>query len=613
MKQKSDPSCDPRRLKNTKTGEAHAILNRLFHQNEFHGRLLYGLSSLLLVASPAHAQGTASQDIGLEANVVSRRLNVGEVGTLLIKAANGEASNIPSRIDVQGLDIVKTGEQISMTLSNGVKGYTKIYYYQIRPISPGSYTIPPVTADVQGKPCTTKPIQITVVQASNDDLSAQATKPYFGRINLEAKEVYVNQLVPFDVTVFARGRSAISDVSNGKLENESFVVQNFKQVKLDTIELGGNIYSTARLPSNFFALKPGHQTLGPSQVTIRVIEGRSPFGFPSIFQRTRSQKILTDTVAIDVKPLPPGAPASFTGGVGDFQMDASASTTSVSIGDPISMTFEVTGVGNLGTLGAPQFSGIAQTETWKTYEPGKTLDPAWASDGITSGHATFSQVIIPLTKTGMIPPFELTFFDPAKAQYVTRKTQPISITVKPGNEKSSTTTVAFPHGEGPTQSQSKVARPTPQFPDVLHIRTRKPKWRPYTALVPGSSGGPGLFVFHFVCSIAFFTLLAFGVTRRIQSRRLERSQRSQVTFRQSLRSIPKPGTPRHDFYHAIAHSLDLWEKEHPTASPKVLQAIHQLNQKCNAILYGGKQNRNLPLSAQEADEFLVILKKLPGG
>ncbi len=566
-----------------------------------------GVFFLLIALLPCSARTQDDKNIEFSANVVSRRMNVGEAGSLLIRVTNGSATGLPSRIDAPGLEVVKTGEQFSMI---GGRGFQNVYYYQITPTKPGRFTIPSVTAKIKGKDYVTQPIEITVIQPKYNDLAAQATQPYFGRFNLEATEVYTNQLVPFDITVFARGRNSISDVTSAKLKHESFVIKNFSEVKLDAIEISGNLYSFARLPANLFALKPGIHTLGPCNVVISVVSSKPSFG-PFSFQRVARQRVMTDVATIKVKPLPDGAPASFTGGVGDFKLTATPSTTSVSVGDPISINFEVRGIGNLGTLGAPHFSSVDNIGLWKTYEPSKTLEPEDASDGLTTGKCTFAQVIIPLKKTTEIPPFELTFFDPAKEQYVTRRTEAIPITVAAAGSTSTTVTFPAQNEQGGTPYEATTS-PSAKFSDILHIQTEKPKWQSYTAIVPGSQGGPWFFAFHFLCSLGFFTLLGFGFVRWYKHHKEQQSSaQNSLTFKQSLRSIPSPGAPKREFYHAVSTALDLWKKEHSDAPEKVIRAIDTLSGKCDSQLYAGKNTVSGTINESEASEFLTVLKKLP--
>src|SRR5690606_24247209 len=100
-----------------------------------------------------------------------------------------------------------------------------------------------------------------------------------------------------------------------------------------------------------------------------------------------------------------------------------------SLGDPVTMRFEVTGSGNFKTLGAPIFA-VPQTGFWKEYEASKTLEDESDSDGFNASKAVFSKVVIPEAKVDTIPPFELAFFDPEKEEYVVLRTDPVPVVVR---------------------------------------------------------------------------------------------------------------------------------------------------------------------------------------
>ncbi len=552
--------------------------------------------------------------------MISRRINVGETGQLLVTISNGRATDMPSRIDAQGLDVTFAGNQTSTNITNGSMSYENVYFYQVKPTAgEGSYTIPAITVSVEGQQLKSTPIEITVAKPKTDGgLAAAATKPYFGRFSLDAEEIYANQIVPLEIKAYVRGRNAIHDVSSASLDHESFVIQNFRDVKIDGVELNGSLYSIAKLGSHLFALKPGEHTLGPAEIGVKVLDSRrgGGFGFPSIFQSTRVVKVATNALTLTVKPLPEGAPASFTGGVGDFALTVNPSTTAVSVGDPISMEFIVAGVGNLGTLGAPVFSAAAKPDQWKTYEANKSLEPDQVSDGVAPGRATFSQVIIPLQETTEIPTFELTFFDPAKGEYVTRKTDPIPISVAADGGTAPATTMAFPAAATPGAQAAfpgpAAAVPTASFADVLHIQTGLTKWRPITAAVPGAKGGPLFFAFHVICSLGFFTLLAYGVLRYLRQKKLDAGEAiPTLNFQQSLRRIPKPGSKKHDFYRAVARSLSIWKSEHNEAPENLMEAVNSLSRRCDSFLYAGEVDSTATVDREESSEFLTVLKKLP--
>jgi len=566
--------------------------------------LLAGFSGFPLRAQ----QGAPS----LSADVSNTEIGVGETATLILKSLNGDPDELPDRIDAEGLFIDAAGRQLSTQIVNGERTTMSLYLYRFRAEEAGTFVIPSITARIRGIEVSTAPIEVTVVERSSADQDLDATRPYYARLNLDKTAFYANEIVPFDVTVYVKGRNAISDVVGAELEHESFVIRNFQKVFTDAVEIDDSLYSLARLPSHLFALKPGRHTLGPAQVSVRVVDSQSGFGFPGIFQRAQTFSVSTPSLTIEIKPLPPGAPPSFTGGVGTFDLSLAPSTTAVSVGDPISLRFEVSGTGNLGTMGAPVMDG-SLADTWRTYDATKTIDPEEESDGKTPGRVTFERVIIPLEATDEIPPFSLAFFDPVREEYVVRTTDPVPIEVSPdtGSDVAAPATplVENPSGAGASAHSSAPPTPQPRFDDLLHIHPGPARLRPVSTFTLGP--GPFFAGAQVFFSLAFFTLAGFGIVRGITEwRHAKATEHISLTFREAVRSVPGSGSQRGDFYRGVARALETWKKEHGDAPSKAREAIDRLAAKCGSHLYSGAGRIDEPVSPEEIQEFREVLALL---
>ncbi len=558
---------------------------------------------------PLHAQTAAEPSVS--AHVLSNKVAVGEFGTFIVEVINGDAQ-MPARIDTAGLEIISSGSQFTQQITNGSRTAKNSYYFRFKGDEPGDYVIPPLTLDIRGKQLITRSIAIKVYERDFDDEARDATKAYFAKLELTKDTFYVNELVPFTLTAYARGRNAISQVVSPQIENESFVFRGFREVRTDGGLLGNSnsYFSTAVVPSNLFALKAGSHRLGPAKIGVNVLDSSSGFGLSAFFQRASTKEMTTNTVNVTVKPLPNGEPISFTGGVGNFEMKATPSTRTVSIGDPISMEFEVTGVGNLRTMSAPVFS-VPQKGIWKSYEPSKTLEDEDDSDGYKEGRATFSIVIIPEAKVNAIPPFELSFFDPEEEKYVTRKTEPIPISMIEGRSKAAPTVIQFPNGDNDAANSSNHAAhaPSPEFNGMLHISTGAPQWIAEAQL---GKHGALYFVVQAFFSIGFFTIVGFGIMRMVKEGRFQRTtDTGPANFAQALKKLPGQGATKHDFFHAVNTALSLWKSEHPEP-PKELEAvISRIHEMSDAVLYSGHLSPEERVTPTEVSEFRNILEKLP--
>lgn len=565
--------------------------------------------SVLLLAAPLSAQtppvaSSAPTDDSLTVNVLRDRVAIGEIGQIFIKIRNGEAT-LPERIDAAGLEVNFSGQQSSTSIVNGVRSFETTYFYRFRGDEPGTYTIPEfeIRIDGQGgeRVAKTRPLVITVVE--NDgaaSVDTDATKPYFGKLELVRDTFYVNELVPFTLTAYVRGRNAIHDIVSASLEHESFVIKGFREVRTDGAEVGNSYYSSAVIPSHLFALKPGSHRIGPAEIALRTLDSDRGFGLSSFFQRTVTREMVTNTVNVTVKPLPPGAPASFTGGIGAFELSARPSVATLGVGDPLSMEFEITGIGNLRTMAAPVLA-VPQTGLWKTYEASKELKDEEDSDGFVTGTVRFSQVIIPEARVEAVPEFQLSYFDPSKETYVTLKAGPFPITV--------TQSAPAADSSVPSDISSPTARrPEPSFSDVLHIRTGEPRW---IAVGELGKAGPLFWIVQAIGSAAFCTVLGLGLVRWLAALR-QRGPSSPETpsFSRAARRVPPAGSPRRDFYRALAEALAAWRREHPDAPPQAEEVLRRAEERCDAVLYSGQTGTDSPIAAAEAEESIQLLRRL---
>jgi hypothetical protein len=146
-------------------------------------------------------------------------------------------------------------------------------------------------------------------------------------------------------------------------------------------------------------------------------------------------------VTIRVKPLPPGAPAGFTGAVGDFSVKASLSDTEMEVNEALSLKITITGTGNLPLLGEPE---VNLPPDHDLYDVSKSLNTSNLGNQI-SGSVTFEYPII-ARHAGRyrIAPVQFAWFDPEAESYRTTMTPEFSFTVLKGENEESIGSIIVP-------------------------------------------------------------------------------------------------------------------------------------------------------------------------
>jgi hypothetical protein len=176
-------------------------------------------------------------------------------------------------------------------------------------------------------------------------------------------------------------------------------------------------------------------------------------------------KIASEAVTLEVKTLPPNAPPSFSGAIGNFTMTSEANPKSGQLGDPFTVSARISGRGNFDRVTAPAFE---DERGWRKYPPSANFKQD--DDVGLSGTKTFETVLSPNERKDKIPAQLFTYFDSLKEQYVTLRGDPIPIRVEGGTAPAATAPATVATASGPASSPSAV--PTQQ--DILYQLTDLP-------------------------------------------------------------------------------------------------------------------------------------------
>lgn len=196
----------------------------------------------------------------------------------------------------------------------------------------------------------------------------------------------------------------------------------------------------------------------PDQSSLRMDDEGDVFFqfFNQSIAQTAIQK--SEPVIIEAISLPKeGRLSGFTGGVGDFDVNASLSRNEAQAGESVSLLVKVEGRGNVSTVELPKIDPGAAFDVYET--KGRSSSSV---GGV--GEKTFEVLLIP-REEGLqrIPPIEFVFFDPATKTYVTKSTPVFDLRVLPGDP-----TLAV----RPTQKNIELGTKTPR-PEQEDLRYLK--------------------------------------------------------------------------------------------------------------------------------------------
>jgi hypothetical protein len=382
---------------------------------------------------------------------------VGEMVQLQIKVSGAGDSKPPENISVAGLEIHATGTSRQFEMRNFTTNLSVTYNYTILPLQAGRFTIPPQTIRLGSNSLRTPELTLNVADSpgrsarSNQNAQpANAAKLVFAELIVPKKTAYVGEIVPVEIRLGFDPRAHPKLLEGPEISGQGFTAQKLQQSGENLETINGRSYDVVTFKTAIAAARAGKFEIGPIKAKAQVLAARrpnaprsrspfdlfnldDPFSDPffsepfSQFGERREVEINSEPVAFEVKPLPQNAPPSFSGAIGNFTMTTDAKPKSVQVGDPITVTSTISGRGNFDRVNAP---AVEDDRGWHKYPPSskfKNDDEV----GI-SGTKTFEMVLSPNEKKQTIPLLAFSYFDPAKEQYVTLRSDPIAIDVQGG-------------------------------------------------------------------------------------------------------------------------------------------------------------------------------------
>ena len=142
-----------------------------------------------------------------------------------------------------------------------------------------------------------------------------------------------------------------------------------------------------------------------------------------------NKKIVTPKVAINVKALPSGKPANFSGGVGEFTISSSISTQELKTNDAVTLKLVISGTGNMKLINTPE---VGFPQDFEIYDPKVDNKFNLTRSGL-AGSKVIEYLAIPRHAGNFtIPPVEFSYFDLKSQSYKTLKTDAYTLNVAKG-------------------------------------------------------------------------------------------------------------------------------------------------------------------------------------
>lgn len=421
------------------------------------------LFAMVVLAVPGYAQ-----DVSVEATVSETTIGTEEAVTYSIVIQGVVAGDVtaPRPPEAEGLALLQTAPstQQSVSIVNGRMSQSISYRWAYRAAGEGNAVINGTSVQVKGKNYNTQAIGITVVpQSERPQRQARRNSPLdpFGALRRTPAAPAGNEPTPPKIgknDIFIRALPSARRVVRNQQVNieyhlyfregmqlrqsrlaDSWDAEGFWREELDvqrrpvpkTVVENGLRYNTIVLKRvAVFPTHNGTLTVDPLKIEAEAyvpMRNVDPFDqFFSFRQRYEPVEVASPSVRIEVLPIDETVPASFTGAVGTFQLEARVDAEEVEVGETVQVELKLSGTGNIATVELPEFEPPG---VFEQYDPQISTSIDRTGNRI-RGSKTLTYVLVPRSNgTFQIPEIEMSFYNPARNRFETIRPRPSSVKV----------------------------------------------------------------------------------------------------------------------------------------------------------------------------------------
>lgn len=343
----------------------------------------------------------------------------------VLENASGKDFIPPDFSPLQVVSGPSTSSQISII--NGRRTEKKAYGFTLLANKAGVYTIGSASIKAGGKVYKTETLEIKIIDRRSSSGGTDQMEEVFVRAEVSDTTAYPGQQLLLRYVLYTTKRvSSYNYLSNP--DYEGFYVQEIntrddvERRVLNGVEYSTQVFQTIAL----FPQKLGDLYLKPAQFSLGISQRNDPF---SMFNRSRQVPVTTNDNWIKVIPLPEGAPESFNGAIGKYNMRVHLSDRKATTDDALSLKIEIQGNGLAKFIEAP---ALDLGEQFDVYDPKVIDESTYATEDDIVSKKTFEYLLVPQKEGKQSFQIEFSYFDTDSSQYQSLYSPLFRVQILPG-------------------------------------------------------------------------------------------------------------------------------------------------------------------------------------
>ena len=423
-------------------------------------RLLLPVMLLMLTAVPAIAEDVSFTAQAPQAVVKGDQFRI----SFKVNAGGGKEFRAP---DMKSLSVLSGPSLSTFSSAQTINGKmtsstTVTYTYVVIAEEEGDIKLDGATIKVDGKQYTSNSLTIKVLppdqnqagqgqgssrstqqQSSGQGTASAGADDLFMLATVDKTTAYEQEAILLTFKIYAAPSVNLTSMSNKMPDLKNFHVQEVElptQKEFQLEHYNGRNYQTMVWMQ--YLLFPQHS--GELEIPATPFEGVVAQRVARSSNDVFDMFFNSDRYVETKRDLPQGKTKSFYGGVGDFSVSSTISSTDVTANDAVTIRVILSGTGNLKLVKTPE---ISFPQDFDIYDP-KVENKYTIKGGRQTGNKVYEYLVIP-RHSGQytIPAVEFQFFDPKSGSYKTVKTDEYTLNVAKGQGGESQTSVSYVNKE----------------------------------------------------------------------------------------------------------------------------------------------------------------------
>lgn len=388
----------------------------------------------------------AQGDVTIQMSLSQDTIEISEQAILTIVISGGK-QDIPSPElpNLSMFNVYSQGTSTNISIVNGKMETSYSYQYMLQPKKAGTFPIGSVNIDYNRTRYKSNELTLTVIDSEAGQPASRSLKQegvtatgeekdMFLTADIDKRTAYVNEQMTLSLK-FYHAVQLYSQPEYTAPQTTDFWTDMLEPQKTYYTTVNGRRYRVIEITSALFPTRSGDLTIGSAIISAtipvkRVINRKDPFSlFDDFFTQGESQNVRSRPITVKVLPLPSeNKPATFSGTVGNFSIEANPDKTTVDMNQPVTVTYKIDGTGNIKTVAEPNIGDLMDFRIYRA----STDEKISKLNGMVGGTKIFEEVYIPKRAGHLsIPPVKLDFFDPGTKKYKNISSQPIQLDIQP--------------------------------------------------------------------------------------------------------------------------------------------------------------------------------------